>query len=148
MILDRFARRALLALALALPAAACNNPVDREDDHHEAAGLVVEDAQGAVLARVDANRTVTGSIPVQNGQDRELRVFFLDEDGDRIPLAGDEFSLGATVQNTAVAAWTKLAEDRGRVSGRAVGSTTIRFDLMHGGHPDYSAPEIPVSVTQ
>lgn len=148
MTVDRIARRALAVLALALSAAACDNPVEREEEHHEAAGLVVEDAQGAVLARVDRNRNVTGSITLRNGQDREIRVFFVDEDGGRITLGGDEGSLQGTVQNTAVAAWTKLAEDRGRLSGRAVGSTTIRFDLMHGGHPDYTAPDVPVTVTQ
>lgn len=142
-----YGTRALAALTLSLSLAACGNPVERED-HHEAAGLVVEDAQGAVLARVDQNRAVTGGITLKSGEAREVRVFFVEADGERIALDGREFSLRATVQNTGVATWTKLAEDRGRIGGASAGSTTIRFDMMHGGHPDYRGEPIPVTVTQ
>lgn len=48
-----------------------------------------------------------------------------------------------SLQNTGVATWTRLAENRGRVRGTSVGSTTVVFDVMHGGHPDYTAPGIP-----
>lgn len=137
-----------LVLALALFGVACSNPVEDDDHHEEAAGVVVEDLQGNVLARVDASRNVTGSITLQSGQEREVRVTFLADDGDRIALDDDEFGLDATVANTGVATWTQVAETGGRLAGTSVGSTTIAFDLTHGGHPDYTSPAIPVTVTQ
>lgn len=136
-----------LVLALALFGAACENPVEDHDDHEDAAGVVVEDLQGNVLARVDASRNVTGGITLQSGQQREVRVTFLADDGDRIVLE-DEFGLDATVANTGVATWTQIAHTGGRLAGTSVGSTTITFDLTHGGHPDYTSPAIPVTVTQ
>lgn len=136
-----------LVLALALFGAACSNPVEDDDHHEEAAGLVVEDLQGNVLASVNASRAVTGGITLQAGQEREVRVTFVAADGDRITLDGDEFGLDATVANTGVATWTQVADTGGRIAGASAGSTTVVFDLTHGGHPDYRSPEIPVTVT-
>lgn len=144
--IDRITMGSALAMIVALSAAACDNPVG-DEDHEEAAGLVVEDAQGNPLATVDANRNVTGSVTVAAGQNREIRVFFVDEHGDRITLDGSEFTLRGTSAAAAVATWTKLSESSGRVAGVSAGATVIVFDLMHGGHPDYSAPGIPVTVT-
>ena len=142
--------RALLfpfVVTLSLATGACDNPV--EDEEHpgdEASSVVIEDPQGTVIASMDRNRNVTGSITVRNGQEREIRVVFRAEDGDRIEATG-ELSLRGTMANTGIASWTQIANTGGRVAGRSVGTTSITFDLLHGGHPDFSSQPIPVTVT-
>ena len=135
-----------LAAALLIGLAACSGTTDAED-HNEAEGLVVVDeATNQTLVTVNAQRQVTGTLTVRAGQERAIEVFFLDASGNRFTLDGDDHTLGFTVANTAVA---RLSEHDGHLDldGVAAGSTTARFQVVHGGHNDYESPDVPVTVT-
>ena len=144
----RWTSRAALVLALALTATACEDATGSDDDdHHEAVGLVITGQNDVVLASVDAQRQVTGSLTVPAGEARHIEVHFLDEDGDRFQLGDDdEHTLGWEVANESVA--TVDAHDGHLdLDGVAAGSTTVVFSVIHGNHSDYDSPAIPIVVT-
>jgi hypothetical protein len=136
-------RAALLMLALGL--AACESSTEAEE-HNEAEGLViVDEATNEVLVTVNGQQR-TGSLTVRAGQERAIEVFFLNPEGERFELDGDDHTLGYTVANPAVA---NLSEHDGHLDldGVAAGSTTAEFMVVHGGHNDYESPSIPITVT-
>jgi hypothetical protein len=138
--------RAALVLAATAMLGACDDSTGPGDDHDEAAGLVVLDQNDAVIASVNAARQVTGSLTVQVGQARHLEVWFVDADGDRFQPDGDEHTLDWRVANENVAVIDSHG-DHMDLEGVAAGNTTVMFRLMHGGHSDYDAPSIPITVT-
>lgn len=141
-----FARagRAALVLGLVAGVAACDSD-STGSDHSEPRGLeVVDEATEAVLVSVNAARQVNGNLTVPVGGERAIEVYFLDEDGDRFQPSG-EFSLDWTVANESVAE-IGLHDGHLDMEGVAAGNTTVTFDLMHGGHADYTSPAIPIVV--
>lgn len=140
--------RVVLALSLALGVAACDDSTTEPDEHREASGLVILDESDNVLAAVNASRQVTGSLTVAAGQAKHLDFYFVDEDGDRFQLEpGDaEYSLAWTVANENVAV-IDSHDGHMDLDGVSAGATTVEFRLMHGNHPDYRAPLIPITVT-
>lgn len=139
----RFARAAL-ALSLAFGAAACSDSTGVE--HADAEGLeIVDAATNQVIVRVNAQRQVTGGLSVAAGGERAIEIHFLDDDGDRMALDSDE-TLTWTIANPAIAA---LGEHGGHhdLEGLQAGSTTVEFQITHGGHFDYQSPLIPITVT-
>ena len=143
----RSATRAALVLALAATAAACEDSTGSDDhDHQEAVGMVITDQNNVTLASVNAQRQVTGSLTVAAGQGRHLDIYFVDEDGDRFELDGDEHTLDWTVANEAVAV-IDSHDGHYDLDGVAAGSTTVVFSILHGNHSDYDSPAIPITVT-
>lgn len=140
------ASRAAFVLALAATVAACDDSTGPDDDHQEAAGLVVTDQNNVTLVSVNAQRQVTGSLTVQAGQARHIEVYFVDADGDRFQPDDDDHSLGWAVANTAIAA-IDAHDGHHDLDGKAAGNTTVVFSLMHGNHSDYDSPAIPITVT-
>ena len=137
-------RLALAALVMGL--AACEGTTDAED-HDEAEGIaIVDEATNQTLVTVNAQRQVSGLLTVRAGEERAIEVFFVSADGTRFRADGDDHTLGFTVANTAVA---RIAEHDGHLDldGVAPGSTTARFQLVHGGHNDYESPDVPITVT-
>jgi len=144
----------LLAAALAL--AACENPVQVGDEEHaEAGGVVILDAgTGEVLARsLEGRRPFDRPLRLAAGQAVEVQVRFLDaadpDDLDHAfaPHEEEGESLRVTVGNPAVATFLLVEEGDGEVRGVAPGTTTLRFDLMHGEHPDFESGDLMVEVT-
>ena len=141
--------RAALVLALFSAVAACEDStgVD-DDDHQEAVGMVITNQNNQVLASVNAQRQVTGSLTVAAGQAQHLDIYFVDEDGDRFQISDDddEHSLGWAVANTAIAR-IEGHDDHHDLDGVAAGNTTVVFSILHGNHSDYDSPQIPITVT-
>jgi hypothetical protein len=144
----RFAAPRTLVLALtALLAAGCSDSTGPEEEHLEAAGMQILNQAGTVLASVNAQRQVTGSLSVRAGQEQTLEIFFVDEEGDRFRIeeSDAEHSLAWTVANQTIAE-IEAHEGHHDLIGKQAGSTTVVFRVMHGGHSDYDSPAIPITV--
>lgn len=140
-------RRAALALVATAALAACGDSTGPDDDDHdEAAGLVILDQNDAVIVSVNAARQVTGSLTVPAGQARHLEVWFVAEDGDRFQPDDDDHALDWTVANEAIAVIDSHG-DHMDLEGVAAGNTTVVFSILHGNHSDYDSPAIPITVT-
>lgn len=139
--------RAALVLAATAALGACDSTTE-PDDHQEAVGLVITDESNNTLVSINAARQVTGALTIQVGQARHLELYFVDEDGDRFQVAeGDaEYTLSVEVTNEAIAMIDSHG-DHMDLEGVAVGATTVEFGILHGGHFDYRAPLIPITVT-
>ncbi len=144
--------RSILILILALlvgSLAACKkNPVEPDDDHAEAEGLVLR-MNGVDIVTVKEGR-VTGGISVKVGTETDhIEVYFLEHDGDRFQPTGNDFSLGWAMADATVA---EVELEAGKkwdihIQGKKVGQTTLELRLLHVGHVDFRTPPIPVTVT-
>jgi len=141
------APRALLAVALAGAVAACDNPVGEREDHADAVRVQVLDARSGQELASATSTAATGSLTVRAGSSRDLFVQFLDASGRPVSASEAGFSLRGTVTSTGIARFEKTESNAGVLTGVAVGSTSVTFELMHGGHPDFSGRAIPVTVT-
>lgn len=126
----------LLLVPIALGLAACDNPVDHEDDHPE--GLVVVNAQGEAVAQRTLDGGVTGEIAIGLDGTETFTVHALAEDGDRITIDGDELEV---VIDTAPQGWTAEIQSENQLvlGADAAGVGTLELVLMHAGHAELSA---------
>lgn len=142
----------LLAPALLVAAlAACDNPVEHDDDHEEAVGVVVTDLAGVTLATYTPGAWTFASgdaLHLHPGEELAVKIFFLAEDGDRfqLPHTGAEHTLRVDVANQAVVEYHAHG-DHGDFEAIAVGETTAKIQLYHGGHPDFETTGLPIEVT-
>jgi hypothetical protein len=137
-------RMSVLALMLLISSglAACDNPVEREEDH--TIGLIVFQGQQEVARiNIEANPAVTGRIQVAPNTSETFRVVALQEGGSQIPISG-EYSLSVAVPETAIASATLQGADQIIVSGKARGTTALDLTLLHEGHPDFNRSIPPV----
>ena len=151
----RFTTRCLAPLALgaiALVAASCGDPL-QPDDHPDAGGVVVfaEGTRNVLAMSVGAGVAFDNPITVPLGGTLEVEVLFLDADDPAnldlafLPRAAEGESLRATVANPAIAGFD-LHGDHADFEGLAPGTTTVRFDLMHGSHSDFASGPLTVTV--
>lgn len=146
--LSRMTRAAMVLMTVGA-LSACGDILGSDDDdngHDEAVGMVITDQNNTTLVSVNASRQVTGTLTVARGAARHLEVYFLDEDGDRFQVDGDDHTLDWTVANTGIAMIDSHG-DHLDLDGVAAGSTTVVFSIMHGNHSDYDSPTIPITVT-
>ena len=132
-----------------------NNPAGNDDDHHaEAVGLRLATQANDSTIVIDGT-TVTGAIVFADTGVVEFQIHFLDEEGDWFQLDDDHveeeaaLSLETGDQSVAITMLSGDAEDsKTTFSMRALahGSTTLTVRIMHGDHPDYTSPQIPISV--
>ena len=149
---NRIAALSTVLTLVALTATACNNPVQPEE-HPEAGGIVIFAAgTNTVLAQsVGANVNFTTTLDLTIGVPLHVDIMFLDaSDPTNLSLAFDPDtdegeSLRVDVTNEAVVAYTDH-DDHGDFEPVAAGTTTVRFELMHGGHPDFRSGELTVVV--
>lgn len=142
-------RWSLLTVAV-LAVTACGAEAITEAEP-EPEGLELRDG-GQLVASVDANGTVTGSLTVAEGDEtNDLTFVFTDADGNPLTIDTAEFFVGATVADEATALFHATAELEGHIQGIQAGSTTVVFHLMHppgaNPHAHWSAPAIPITVT-
>lgn len=141
---------AVIVIALGGLIAACDNPVDSNDDDHpgeEAAGIILL-RNGQELVRVEGGQVPDTLFVPLDGSTGDLQVEFLDEDGEVFHADDLEEGLelaweirGAdiiTIQSAGAWGFT--------IQGDTAGETTIRILLMHDDHPDFTTPDIMVVV--
>ena len=130
------------------------NPVDpdsHDEEHAEAFGLVIISSGDEIVRQQDGQ--VEGVIEV--GHDREtplLKVYFLDEDGDRFrPHADDGYSLGWEIGDETIAEVEQHEMDGAwafHIVGLAEGETTLVLKILHSGHADFVSKEIEIHVEE
>lgn len=140
-----------LIAALAMLAMACDNPVTPGAAHEEPAGAAVFIGESEVVRSIGGE--VTGALPqVAVGMETELlTVVLLDEHGDGLDLTGEEDAyLRVTIEEPTTAEWQGTGYT-GRIVGKAEGTATLTFQLMHGeppgGHADFTSMPLEVVVT-
>lgn len=149
----RFSTRILPAVTFAAVAAlaACDNPVDADEDHGEPVGVELLDrATGAQLAITDLAGGIhwDGELPpLHVGDEVAVNARFFDAAGNTIPLGG-EYEVRASLATGAPTGIVALSNhgDHIDIEGVAVGETRIVFMLWHGGHSDWNSPAITVAV--
>lgn len=132
-------RTGMPIIALAALLAACDNPVGER--HVSPQGVVVR--AGAIeLVRL-LGEHVTGQLSLDEGEQRQVTVRFLDRDGNELPPETG-YWLRVTV-TPAIVTWQPATAGGfdGTLTGAESGSGTITFELMHGavgaGHTDYTS---------
>ena len=88
----------MAALAGVVALGACDTPVEPDHDDHEAVGAEVQDLEGNVIATFENDSwtfTSGDALLMQTGDELEVRIFFIAEDGDRfqLPQSGQEYTL-------------------------------------------------------
>ena len=127
---------ALAALALL---AACDNPVDRDDDHiDEVVSVEITDLAGNVIADLHGDHWHGSPLHLHPGDELDVAIHFVAADGDRfqLPHSGAEHTLGVDIADTGILAYTPVGQN-GRFTAVGEGETTITVQVMHGSHPDW-----------
>ncbi|MEX0821889.1 MAG: hypothetical protein WD021_07070 [Rhodothermales bacterium] len=129
--------------------AACDNPVEDEldDDHAEVEGVALM-VGGEEVVRV-LEGEVTGELEIAaDGGSVEIDVEFLDHDGDRIHAEDldEDFSLGWEIADESVVTASQTGDWSFSLTPGAAGVTDLSVQLMHGGHADFTTPDIHVHV--
>ena len=130
---------------------ACNPTGDENNGHSEPFGLILLQSGVELAKQQNGNITYTSGsfLSVPLGDETPLITLrFLDEDGDQFVPEEDEYSLLWAIDNESVLeVHTHDGDSKWafHLEGAGAGSTTIRFLLMHDGHPDFES--LPFSVT-
>lgn len=133
----KITRQLLLVLPVLFGLAACDNPVEDEEENH-AVGLVVVDAQGTEVANYTVTGGAVGRMEVGLSGTTTFTVYGLSEADDLITIDGTE--LAVEVGSVANGWSATLAGTNQLVVGASdAGSTTLGIVLLHDGHPDLSA---------
>jgi len=132
---------------------ACSNPVEQKDDHHDdIVGVEVTTMNGNPLATYAGGVwTVSGgdALHLHVGEDDDVRIFFLADDGDliQLPISGADLTLRVVIEHPAIASFQADAADHGHFRGLAEGETTAIIQAYHGSHPDFETrPGLPIEV--
>ena len=133
-----------------------------DEGHTDAEGFVLEDGSQTIVYRQFMGDVTINNLSVVVGDEKELRVHFLDDDGAEIEHDDDEHEteeseLQVTVTSGAEFATVAVHEhdDTGsateehhemalEITGVSAGTTSFSLSLMHNGHADY---ESTVDVT-
>jgi len=136
-----------IMLAVLFLLTSCDNPVDSDDEHAEAEGLVLVDAGDTILTVQNAQVSDTLEVVLDEAV-RIYEVIFLDGDGDQIAEEefDDDFSLGWTVSNESVLSATQASRWSIEIAGLQADTTALVLQLLHLGHPDFTTPEIVTVV--
>lgn len=133
----------------------CSNDDGGETEHAEVRGLILRMAD-SVLVAVDST-IVTGQLtfPSDNLYSDSIKVWFISDDENRDEFRPDNVdeALHVTVTDTGVA--TVLFHAGGtdpdarwgfQVKGKSAGATTLKVQILHIDHPDYTSPLIPLVI--
>ena len=132
----------LMVAVLVIPVAACDSPV--EDDEEHPVGIVLVNAQGQNAVTITAGPTVTGQVTLGVNANQTFTVFAISEAGARLALVTGELEVRiATQPQNAIV--TLQGGSQLTVQGRTAGTGTLRLVLVHEGH-DELAGNIPVVV--
>ena len=127
---------------------ACSNPAEDDDhEHADAEGLVLV-LGGEEVVRVE-EAEVTGSLTVGAGETTsDITVEFFDHDGHEVHAEDldEEFSLGVEVRGSEIVTVAYTGRWTFTLQGDEAGDTAIRVQLLHDDHPDFTTPDISVTV--
>lgn len=160
MIMKNAARTCALLLVTAAVLVGCDNPVGGPvDDHLEPVGAVITDLEGNLIAETHDTGAAAhwdfesgDALVLAAGEDVELRVLFVDEDGDTFFADDVEgYQLGWLIGDESVAEIHSHG-DHIDMEALSAGETTVIFRFWHGvfptsGHTDFDAPPLPVNVS-
>lgn len=144
----------LLALGTLVALGACDSDPVGTEDHIDPIGIVIVSGGNDLVTVTGLN--IIGAILVEEGgQTDPLSIEFIDRDGNRfVPTEADEW-LRVTVTHPDLGRWVADSPEgwSGTIQGLQNGSTTVRFELMHGAvgsdtsHPDFGTPGVPLIVS-
>ena len=142
----------MMALAGVVALGACDTPVSPDDhDDHEAVGAEVQDLDGNVIATFEDGAWTFASgdaVHMHPGDELEVEIFFIAEDGDRfqLPQSDADYTLRVVVANPAVVTYTAHG-DHGDFAALAEGETTAIIQVYHGTHEDWQTdPGMAIEV--
>lgn len=127
------------------------NPVE-PGDHVEAEGLrlyqsgvkVFEYYRGVFLAGYDTVFAIKDSLS------EDFRVKLLDENKNEFTPEDDDEKLGAAITDTTIVAFYQHPGEEGKfefhLRGKKTGRTTMKLQVLHNDHADFTTPLFPVVV--
>lgn len=123
----------------------CSHTHDH-DDHAEAFGLVLFDANNMEVLRVQ-NGNPSDSLRVKvDSVSKVYTVKFLDEKNELFTPTDDKVSMKLTFGNGTIASETISNKWNFTVKGLSVGTTSMRVSLFHEDHADFVSAPIYVAV--
>ena len=144
-----------LAWAAILALGACGSDPVATEDHIDPIGIVI--VSGGVDLVSVTGLNIFGAFMVDAaGQTDPFEIEFVDGQGNRfVPTEADEW-LRVTVTHSNLAEWVADSPGgwSGSLRGLQAGTTTVRFELMHGpandsgaSHPDFGTPGVARGIT-
>ena len=124
---------------------------DHADVHADVDGFILQTSNGEEIYR-EFKGITSGNILVSNGQSVEISVYFLDHNGNEILDESDfqDKSIQVSKYEKTIIN-IKLKQDiyphTILISGVSPGLTFAKLQLIHSGHPDYTATkDIPIKI--
>lgn len=132
----------------------CDSDPTGNEDHIDPVGIVIVSGSTDVVSVRGLD--IIGAFQVNaGGQTDPFDILFVDERGNRfVPTEPDEW-LRVTVSHPSLAEWVGDGPGAwsGSIRGLQAGTTTVRFELMHGpvnddaaSHRDFGTPGVPLLV--
>ena len=140
--------------------AACgkDDPLTPQEEHFEAEGLVLIDAGQRFFryfqGRIDSDNGRVEALEVPHGQlTSKWSIRFLDEDGNEMaPPGGEGHTFTWEIENKSIVEVVQDDGDEGKfvfyMRGLEDGETTIKLQISHEGHVDFTTLPIPVHVEE
>ena len=124
---------------------------DHEEVHADVDGFILQTSNGEEIYR-EFKGITSGNILISNGQSVEISVYFLDHNGNEILDESDfqDKSIQVSKYEKTIIN-IKLKQDiyphTILISGVSPGLTFVKLQLIHSGHPDYTATkDIPIKI--
>ena len=146
------------AAVLAVFVSGCGkeDPITEQEEHYEAEGLVLLDSGQRFFryfqGRIDSGDGRAEALEVAHGEvTSKWSIRFLDKDGNEMaPPTGEGFSFTWVIADNDI---VEVVQDEGEAGkfvfalrGLEDGETTIRLQISHEGHVDFTTLPLPVHV--
>ena len=148
----------IAAAAVAVILAGCgkDDPITPQEEHYEAEGLVLLDSGQRFFryfqGRIDSGDGRAEALEVTHGEvTGKWSIRFLDRDGNEMaPPTGEGFTFTWEIADRSIVEVVQDEAEAGQfvfaLRGLEDGETTIRLQISHEGHVDFTTQPIPVHV--
>ena len=148
----------IAAAAVAVILAGCgkDDPITPQEEHYEAEGLVLLDSGQRFFryfqGRIDSGDGRAEALEVTHGEvTGKWSIRFLDSDGNEMaPPTGEGFTFTWEIADKSIVEVVQDEAEAGQfvfaLRGLEDGETTIRLQISHEGHVDFTTLPIPVHV--
>ncbi|MCY3765394.1 MAG: hypothetical protein OXH06_08205 [Gemmatimonadetes bacterium] len=143
-------------LAVFLSGCGKEDPISQQEEHYEAEGLVLLDSGERFFryfqGRIDSGDGRAEALEVGHGEvTSKWSIRFLDRDGNEMaPPTGEGFSFTWEIADTSIVEVVQDASEVGKfvfaLRGLKDGETTIKLQIAHEGHIDFTTVPLPVHV--